>query len=129
MQGTREWKNYEVEADITPWLMDAGGIGARVQGMKRFYSLQLVKGNKVRLLKALDGDTILAEDNYEWDIHSTYHLRMQVSGNRISAWVDDELQFDLVDEDNPLSGGGVAYIVDLGHISSQAMAVKPIKEY
>jgi hypothetical protein len=128
MHGTREWRNYEAEADITPWLMDAGGIGARVQGMKRFYALQLVKGNKVRLLKALDGDTILAENNFVWDIHSTYHLRMQVSGNRISAWVDNELQFDLVDEDIPLSSGGVAYIVDLGHISSQAMAVKPIKE-
>ena len=51
MQGTREWQNYEVEADITPWLVDAAGIGARVQGLKRFYSLQLVKGNKVRLIK------------------------------------------------------------------------------
>ena len=54
MQGTREWKDYEAEADITPWLMDAGGIAVRVQGLKRFYALQLVKGNKVRLLKALE---------------------------------------------------------------------------
>ncbi|MEJ2759797.1 MAG: ADP-ribosylglycohydrolase family protein, partial [Anaerolineales bacterium] len=126
MQGTREWQNYEVEADITPWLIDAGGIGARVQGQKRFYSLQLAKGNKVRLVKALDGDTILGEKEYEWDIHSTYTLKMQVSGNQIKGWVGGELLFDIVDQENPLLDGGVAYVVELGNISSQAMTVKPI---
>jgi len=128
MQGTREWKDYEVEAAITPWLMDAGGIGARVQGLKRFYALQLEKGNKVRLVKALDGDVILGEKDFEWEIHSSYTLKMQVSGNRIKAWVNGQLQFDVVDEDKPLLGGGVAYVVDQGHISSQAMTVKPIQD-
>jgi ADP-ribosylglycohydrolase len=128
MQGTREWKDYQVEADITPWLMDAGGIAVRVQGQKRFYALQLVKGKKVRLIKALDGDTILAEKDFEWEIHKTYSLKMQVSGNRIKAWVDGKHLFDFFDEGTPLSGGGVAYVLDQGHIGSQAMAVKPILE-
>jgi hypothetical protein len=126
MQGTREWQNYETEADITPWLMDAGGIGTRVQGLKRFYSMQLEKGNRVRLVKALDGDTILGEKDYEWDIHNTYILKMQVADNRIKAWIDGELQFDIIDEENPLLDGGVAYVVDQGHIGSQAITVKPI---
>jgi ADP-ribosylglycohydrolase len=128
MQGTREWSGYEVEADITPWLMDAGGIGSRVQGLKRFYALQLVKGNRVRLVKALDGDTILGEKYFEWEILMSYTLKLQVSGNRIKGWVDDQLCFDVVDEASPLLGGGVAYVVDVGHISSQAMTVKPITE-
>jgi ADP-ribosylglycohydrolase len=126
MQGTREWQDYVVEADITPWLMDAAGIGARVQGLKRFYALQLVTGKKVRLLKALDGDTILAEKDFDWETYGTYQLKMEVSGNQIQAWIDDELQFEIVDEENHLQGGGVAYVVDQGHISSQAMTVKPI---
>ena len=108
--------------------MDAGGIGARVQGLKRFYALQLVEGNKVRLIKALDGDKVLGENEFEWDIHKTYALKMQVSGNQIKAWVDDQLQFDVVDDDKPFLGGGVAYVVDLGHISSQAMTVKTINK-
>jgi ADP-ribosylglycohydrolase len=126
LQGTREWQDYEVEATITPWLMQAGGIGARVQGMKRFYSLQLVKENKVRLVKALDGDTILGEKAFQWETQRSYHLKIQVSGNRIKAWVDQQLQFDVRDESRPLLGGGVAYVVDQGHLSSQAMSVKPI---
>jgi hypothetical protein len=128
MQGTRQWEDYQVEADITPWLMDAGGIALRVQGQKRFYALQLVKGNKVRLIKALDGDTILAEKDYEWEIHKTYSLKMQVSGNRIKAWVDGVHQFDLFDEEIPLTGGGVAYVLDQGHIGSQSLSVQPTSE-
>jgi ADP-ribosylglycohydrolase len=128
MQGTREWQDYIVEADITPWLMDAAGIGARVQGLKRFYALQLGNGKKVCLLKALDGDTILAEKDFDWETYGTYQLKMEVSGNLIQAWIDDELQFEIVDEENPLQGGGVAYVVDQGHISSQAMTVKAIAD-
>jgi hypothetical protein len=127
MQGTREWKDYEAEADITPWLMDAGGIAVRVQGLRRFYALQLVKGNKVRLLKALDGDTILAEKDFEWEIHKAYSLKLQVSGKRIKAWVDGQLLFDVTDSGTPLSGGAVAYVVDMGNITSQAMTVKPVR--
>jgi ADP-ribosylglycohydrolase len=126
MQGTREWQDYVVEADITPWLMDAAGIGVRVQGLKRFYALQLINGKKVRLLKSLDGDTVLAEKDYDWETYGTYQLKIEVSGNRIKAWIDDELQFEVVDEENPLKGGGVAYVVDQGHISSQLMTVMPI---
>jgi ADP-ribosylglycohydrolase len=128
MHGTREWKDYEVEADITPWLMEAAGIGARVQGLKRFYALQLVNGKKVRLLKALDGDTVLVEKDFDWETYGTYQLKLQVSGNQIRAWVDDVLQFEVVDEGTPLNSGGVAYVVDQGHIRSQAMAVKAINK-
>jgi hypothetical protein len=126
MQGTRDWKDYQIEADITPWLMDAGGIAVRVQGQKRFYALQLVKGNKVRLIKALDGDTVLAEKEFEWEIHKTYSLKMQVSGNQIKAWVDGKQQFDLTDDGSPLSNGGVGYVLELGHFCSQSMTVQPI---
>jgi hypothetical protein len=124
MQGTREWRDYEAEADITPWLMEAGGIAVRVQGLKRFYALQLVAGDKLRLLKALDGDTILAERDFEWEIVKSYSLKLQVSGNHIRALVDGRLQFDIVDDGTPLSTGGVAFVVDQGNIGSHAMTVR-----
>ena len=126
IQGTRDWKDYMVEANITPWLMNAGGIAARVQGMRRYYALLLQAGNKVRLIKALDGDTVLTEANYDWRVNQEYTLRMQVEGNHLRGWVNEQLLFDPEDETRPFMGGGVAYVVEEGHISSQAMAVKPI---
>lgn len=126
MQGTRDWKNYAVEAEITPWLMEAGGIAARVQGMERFYSLQLVNGNRARLIKALDGDTVLGEKEFEWTETSTYSLKLQVSGDQIKGWIDGQLMFEATD--NSLTGGAVAFVVEQGNISSQAMSVKPINK-
>jgi ADP-ribosylglycohydrolase len=126
IQGTSDWKDYLIEADITPWLMDAGGIAARVQGLKRFYALQLTQGKKVRLIKALDGDLILGEKSFNWDVQNQYVLKMQVSGTQIKAWINDQLLFDVIDKENPLLYGGAAYVVDQGHISSRAMTVKPV---
>ena len=126
MQGTRDWKDYVVEATMTPWLMNAGGIAARVQGMRRYYALLLRAGNKAQLIRALDGDTVLAEANFEWQVNQEYKLRLQVEGSRVLGWVNEQLLFDVEDEMRPLLGGGVAYVVEEGHLSSQAMTVKPV---
>ena len=61
IQGTREWTDYAVEATVGTDLAQAVGIGARVQGMARYYALLLCRDNTVRLVKALDGKKVLAE--------------------------------------------------------------------
>ena len=43
MHGTREWRDYEVSADVTPHMAAAAGIAARVQGMRRYYALLLCR--------------------------------------------------------------------------------------
>lgn len=40
IQGNREWKDYAVEAQLTPVLATAFGIGARVQGLIRYSTLR-----------------------------------------------------------------------------------------
>ena len=40
--------------------------------------------------------------------------------------MNEEIFFDIEDEARPLLGGGVAYVVEEGHLSSQAMTVKPV---
>ena len=53
MQGTRDWKDYEVTADVTPHLAKRAGIAARVQGLGRDYALELKYDNKVHLVDCL----------------------------------------------------------------------------
>ena len=43
IHGAREWTDYRVTADITPHMLKAGGIAARVQGMRRYYALWLAQ--------------------------------------------------------------------------------------
>ena len=128
IQGTREWADYQASAAITPHMAAAAGIGARVQGLKRYYALLLAGGDSVRLVKALDGETVLAEADLRWEARGTYHLRLQVVGDRIKGWVDDRLLFEVRDSDRPLDSGGVALLCTEGRVSTDAVTVRPASE-
>jgi ADP-ribosylglycohydrolase len=125
IQGGREWKNYQVSATITPHLATAAGIAARVQGMRRYYALLLAPNSQAQLVKALDGDTVLAETKLDWSYGVGYALRLQVVGTRIQGWIDDRLLFDVRDDSRPLLGGGVALIVTEGRVGTDAVTVRP----
>lgn len=124
-QGTRDWKNYQVSATITPHLVAAGGIAARVQGMRRYYALQLAPNGKAQLVKALDGETVLAEAEFTWSFGAGYALRLQVVDTRIQGWIDDRLLFDVRDDNQPLHGGGVALVCTEGRMGTDAVTVRP----
>jgi len=131
IQGTREWTDYRVTADVTPHMVTSAGIGARVQGMRRYYALILCNGDKARLVKALDGDTVLAETDFSWRFDETHELSLEVvgarqGGVRLRAWIDDQLTFEVQDSDRPLDGGGVALVCEEGRTATQAVTVRPV---
>src|SRR5690606_17469328 len=80
MQGTREWTDYRVTAPVTIHLAKAGGIAARTGGMRRYYALLLCDDGMARLVKALDGDTVLAEAPFSWEVRHPYTLTLEVTG-------------------------------------------------
>ena len=125
IQGTREWTDYRVSATLTPHLAVAAGIGARVQGMRRYYALLLGDDGMARLIKALDGDTALAKTPLVWDLERPYELSLQVEGRRLRAAIDGRELFDVEDLDRPLIGGGAALICREGCVSSGAVTVRP----
>ncbi len=125
MQGTREWTNYHVSADVTPHLVTSAGIGARVQGLRRYYGLLLCNDGQARLVKALDGLTVLAEKAFSWAFGGTYQLSLEVVGTHLRGWVDGQLLFDLDDSERPLTGGGVALICEEGRTATETVTVRP----
>jgi hypothetical protein len=126
MQGTREWTDYGVSATITPHLVASGGIAVRVQGMRRYYALLLCTGGVARLVKALDGETVLAEAEFGWELGESYTLSLQVVGQHLEANIDGQLLLSVDDEDQPLRGGGVALVCTEGFITSDAVTVRPV---
>lgn len=125
IQGTREWTDYTVTADVSPHLVVAAGLAARVQGMRRYYALLLCASDTVRLVKALDGDRVLGETDLPWELDRPYTLSVEVVGTRLRAWIDEQLLFDIVDDDRPLRGGGVALVCEEGRASTTAVTVQP----
>ena len=146
MQGSREWTDYRVSADVTPHTVKSAGIAARVQGLRRYYALLVCSDGKARLVKALDGNTVLAEADFAWQFgeapgplaqgplvlrpkdegQRAHDLSLEVAGTRLRAWIDGQQLFDVDDTDRPLTGGGVALVCQEGRTATQTVTVRPV---
>ncbi len=124
IQGTREWTDYAVAAPVRPHMAARAGIAARVQGMRRWYGLLLCADNHVRLVKALDGEHVLAEAACPWELDGTYQLALSVRGNQIAASVDGQQIFQIEDGDRWLERGAVALVVDEGRADVDDVTVR-----
>jgi hypothetical protein len=121
--GTADWTDYRVETTLVPHLARVCGIGARVQGLRRYYALLLMQPGKLRLVRALDGETVLVEADLQWEYDRGYALRLQVEGSRLRASVDGTPYFDV--QDDALASGGVALLCEEGRCTTDAVRVGP----
>lgn len=122
--GCREWGDIRVEGAVTPHLAARAGIAARVQGMRRFYALVLKRGAGLQLVKALDGDTVLAECPLDWSLGDTVALALEVSGTQLRGFVNGDLKLEFEDTDHPLSGGGIALVLHEGRMMTGPVTVR-----
>ena len=126
MHGCRDWTDYVVSAKITPHMCRAGGLGARVQGMKRHYAL-LCDEESVRLVSTLEGDdTVLAEASGGWSLGNEHQLSLKVEGNTLAGYLDGVLMVKAEDPDNRFRGGGIALICEEGRIGCEDVEVRPV---
>ena len=126
IQGTREWTDYEVSAVMQSTLAAGFGLAARVQGLRRYYALLLCNGSRARLIKSLDGETVLAEAPLPVEWGRRYALALRVTGPRLQAYVDGRLLFDLEDPSQPLTGGAVALVCVEGCAATESVTVRPV---
>ena len=126
MHGCRDWTDYEVSAKMTPHMCKAGGLGARVQGMKRHYAL-LCDEASTRLVSTLEGDdTVLAEAARGWTLGKAHQLTLKVEGNTLAGYLDGALVVEAEDPEARFSGGGIALISEEGRIGCEEVSVRPI---
>ena len=123
LYGNREWTDYAMSADITPHMVRRSGIAARVQGMRRYYALTLSEDHKVRLVRELDGTTVLAEADAPLELYATYRFELTVRGDAIEGRVNDEIA--VAATDGSLAEGGIALLVEGGRSATEEVNVRP----
>ena len=126
-QGTREWQDYTVSADVTPHLASRAGIAARVQGLKRYYALLLAQtadGKKVQLIRSNHDETVIAEANFDWQYGETYLMDLKVEGSSLSGDVNG--QTVIQGTDDVLDSGAVALMIEEGRTATQQVKVRPV---
>ncbi|MBC8171776.1 MAG: ADP-ribosylglycohydrolase family protein [Anaerolineae bacterium] len=126
MQGCRQWANYAIKSTIMPRLAGAAGIGARVQGMRRYYALLLCGDSKARLVKSLDGEKILGEVDYPWKPEQEYLLQLDVNGSHLYGYIQGQMVFEVDDTDQPLTTGGIALVCTEGRLATESITVTPL---
>ena len=123
VQGTRDWRNYTVTADVTPHMAKAAGIAARVQGMRRYYGLLIGRDKKVRIIKMVNEESILASADFNWSFGDTIELSLTVDGDKIIG-VANGVEV-LKTEDSTLACGGIALIAEEGRTATNSVRVNP----
>jgi len=121
--GTSEWKNYTVSSKINYFLAESGGIAARVQGLKRYYALELTKYNKLRLVKMLDTLKVLYEVDFNFEFNKEYKLSLTVENKEIIGQVDNKEFIKFTDENDPFLNGGISLLVESGTLFTNQIDV------
>ena len=126
MQGTRDWQDYKVSADVTPHLAKRVGIAARVQGLKRYYALELTREDTVQIVEMLDTETILAEQQFEWSLGDTIQLSLEVHGNQLTGKVNGTTRIEATS--NTLLEGSIALLIEEGRTATHAVRIQPVDQ-
>jgi ADP-ribosylglycohydrolase len=126
IHGNRGWRDYVVTADVTPHVAAAVGLAARVQGVRRYYAVELA-GDGVRLVRHLGGREVLAQRRLPWTFGTTYHLALRVVGDRLEASVDD-VTISCTDPAaaTALDCGAIALLVTEGRTATDAVRIRPL---
>jgi ADP-ribosylglycohydrolase len=125
IHGTRDWRDYTVSADVTPHLAESVGVAARVQGLRRYYAIRLVRGGVAQLIRVCDAQHVLAERPLDWEFGRTYQLSLTVAGHRLIGTVDG-VRLEAQDDEAALDGGGVALLIEEGRTATNVVRVRPI---
>jgi len=122
-QGTADWIDYRATATITPHLLAHGGLAVRVQGLRRYYALELQAGGIVALIKQYDDvTTVLAQQAGDWHPEQTYEFQIDIRGNQITALVAG---ITLTANDASLAHGGVGLVCAEGRIACERVTIQP----
>ena len=126
IHGGRQWRDYRVETALTVHLAEQAGIGIRVQGLRRFYALLLVRPNVLRLVRVRDGEsTVLAQTPFEWSFERPYYFVLETVGATFEVAVEGVRLAARDDSEEAIADGGVALIIAGGAASSDEILVAP----
>jgi ADP-ribosylglycohydrolase len=129
LQGSREWRDYAIDARLRLRLAKEAGLAVRVQGLTRFYALLLGDDGKARLVKEWEGRrTVLAERRFRRVCNEDVRLELAVRGTAIAGLIDGKVRLQAEDRetDRPLEGGAAGVVLHEGTVRIDTLRVRPL---
>ncbi len=113
--GEQTWTDYKLRLRVK---VEQGfvEINTRMSGAEGNYAVSLF-GNQLILAKDVKPRIDCETKDYSFNPGQFYDIRVELKGDNIKIYVDEELQIDYVDTDNPVLAGHVGlYISDKAYI-------------
>ncbi|MDC0214915.1 ADP-ribosylglycohydrolase family protein [Gammaproteobacteria bacterium] len=124
IQGSREWTDYQVKADVTPHLVKSVGIVGRFQGMRRYYSLVITEQGELQINKMLNKLECLKAIPFDWSLGESFALSLTFERDKLVGSVDGVSKIEVHDAE--LDCGGIGLLIEEGRTSSQEVRVLPV---
>ena len=125
MQGTEEWHELTVEADVRIHMARHGGIAVHVRGLTRWVGFLLDMSGRATLVRSQFEREVLAEATLGIDVTAPHRLRLDASTDRIRASIDGAIVFDVRDPRFAVEGGAIALVCEEGRVESNDVIVRP----
>ncbi len=123
LTGSSDWSDYTVSSDVKFYLGKSGGIVARVQGLQRYYALELTAEGILRLVKVLDGVTILCEMQQTFELNKAYRMELVVNGSVIKGKLNSKSILEYDDKNSPLLSGAIGLVVEAGTLFTDLVEI------
>jgi hypothetical protein len=91
--------------------------------LERYYAILLCRDGFARLVKRLDGETVLAEAAFDWSFGAPIGFSLSVVGPNLLARLDGQTIFEIEDETRPLLEGGIALVLTEGRLDADEVRV------
>lgn len=125
--GTRQWRDYVVSAEITLHLGAWGGLAARVQGLRRYYGVRLLREGRLEIVRVRDDETtILAAQPFEVALETAVPFTVTVAGPEIIARVGGQTLRARDDSAGAFREGALGLIIHEGALSTDSVRIGPI---
>lgn len=126
IMGSDCWDNYAIQANVWVQLASTFGIAARVQGLRRYYSLAFEGGKSLQLARRNHDVAVLASVPFEPVPYRSYQLRLEVRNRVLKGYCDGQLLLEAEDAEGGLEWGGCAFLVCEGCMGSEGMSIEPL---
>jgi ADP-ribosylglycohydrolase len=123
IQGHREWRDYRVEARLTPRMAISSGLAVRVQGLRRYVAFVFGAPGEIRIDRMLDERHCIARADFDWEKFTDYQVAIEAVGDTVSVWIDGRAVLEAKEEE--LQGGAFAFFVEEGCLGAGTPRVMP----
>lgn len=122
LQGTRDWTDYAVEADLMLHLGEYGGLVLRAEGQRRYYAARLTRAGELQIVRRKDEqEEVLASAPLNIPFETAFTMVASAKGDRISVQVGEVA---LEARDNAFPGGAAGMQIHEGALSSTRVRIR-----